>query len=291
MHRSGTSVAARALVSLGISLGDPDGLQPPGKDNPRGYWENRYVKELDDEILAACGGAWDVPPVLDPGWEHDTALDPFRDRAHAILAEWFPPGVPIGWKDPRLCLLLPFWRTVVPVDTTVLVVRHPLEVADSLAARNGMARPEAALLWLRYLLAAARNDPSHLLVHHDALYDDLDGVLAAMSDHLGVDPAPPDLVAELRDHFDPGLRHHVAAPAPAGDNPLVAMALAVWADGRVDVDALDPALTDAVVRGWLRPPADAEALMAARAEAVAFEEEIRRRNRRDRAAASGAPPA
>ncbi len=89
MHRSGTSLAARALDLLGVSLGDPDRLQPAGRDNPAGYWENRYVTELDDELLAALGGSWDQPPVLTPGWEADPALDELRDRARGVLGDAF----------------------------------------------------------------------------------------------------------------------------------------------------------------------------------------------------------
>jgi hypothetical protein len=76
----------------------------------------------------------------------------------------------------------------------------------------------------------------------------------------------------------------VASPTVDDDNPVVEMAMRVWDGGRVTLGALDPLTGDGIRRGWLRPPADARALMDARARAVAFEEEIRRRNRRDRAA-------
>src|ERR1700704_4698211 len=114
MHRSGTSFTARALQLLGVSLGSPEGLMAPGPDNPAGYWENRDIKELNDELFAQLGGAWDQPPVLDPGWSLDGRLDPLRTRASEVLDDAF--GAPatgtsvIGWKDPRLSLVLPFWR-------------------------------------------------------------------------------------------------------------------------------------------------------------------------------------
>ena len=111
MHRSGTSFVAGALRFLGVSLGDPARWLKPGADNPLGYFEVAALVQLDDEVLAHLGGAWDQPPVLDPGWEHDEGLDPFRARAAEILLDSFGPvpdrpGV-IAWKDPRLSLLLP----------------------------------------------------------------------------------------------------------------------------------------------------------------------------------------
>jgi len=156
MHRSGTSFTARALQLLGVSLGAAGSLMAPGPDNPAGYFENRDIKELNDALLAHLGGAWDQPPVLGPGWERDRSLDPLRTRASDVLDNAFgpPPLEPglIGWKDPRLSLVLPFWRTVTPITTTIVVVRDPAEVAASLRSRNGIDAPQAAMLWLRYLL-------------------------------------------------------------------------------------------------------------------------------------------
>ena len=220
MHRCGTSFVAGALRFLGVSLGDPERLMPPGPDNPVGYFEIESVMEFNEGLLADLGGAWDQPPVLDPGWEQDSSLDPFRSRASVILDEVFGPaaerGELIGFKDPRLSLLLPFWRTVTPIATTIVLVRDPAEVAASLAARKYRVEgPQAASLWLRYLFAATANDPDHLMLRYRDLFDDLRGTLAAIARHIGV--APPDTRAEdaVRAHLEPSLRHHVAESSPA----------------------------------------------------------------------------
>lgn len=302
MHRSGTSLAARALELLGVSLGSPEGLLPPGSDNPAGYFENKAIQELDDELLAHLGGAWDQPPVLDPGWELDPGLDAFRERARAVLDRDFGPiadrpAGPIGFKDPRVSLLLPFWRTVTPVVATVVLVRDPREVAASLATRNDLGAPEAAVLWLRYLLAATSNDPAHLLVLHRDFLDDLDRTLDRVVRHLGL-PEPGSAARDaIRAHIDPGLDHHRSRSAgrdlpgaAAPSNPLEAMALRVWNDGRPDLGALDAVVLDALARGWIRSPAQTEALARARAEAVSFKEQLKRRNEVVRALKQGVAP-
>jgi hypothetical protein len=288
MHRSGTSVAARALDALGVSFGDPALLMEPGPDNEAGYWENRPIKELDDDLLAHLGGSWDSPPVLAPGWEHDSALAEFRVRATETIEATFGPAPsrvgPIGWKDPRLSLLLPFWRTVCPVEGTVVIVRNPSEVAASLAARNDTDTTTAHLLWLRYLLAAITNDAEHhLLLDHDALFEDPVDSLRAIAVHFGL-PTPDDhVIRAVVDHLDPALRHHrspaTAAPTAAAENPVVALAQAVWNGGAVAVDALDPSVRRAVEQGWLRPPVDTEAFDQARARNVDLTELLRRRTR------------
>ena len=295
MHRSGTSFAARAVELLGVSLGRPEGLLAPGSDNPAGYWENRAVQELDDELLAHLGGSWDHPPVLDPGWADREDLAPFVVRAVAILDRDFAAEVtvgPVAFKDPRLSLLVPFWRRVAPVRTTVVLVRDPRDVAASLVARNAMREPEAAVLWLRYLLALAHDDPGHLLVTHGAFFADLDATLDLIAAHLGR-PAPDAAArAAVRAHLDPSLDHHrtTGTPRSGTENPLVALALDVWNDGAPDLTAIDPTVADGLARGWVRAPADTAALALARAEAVSFKEQLKRRNEIVKALKEGRPP-
>jgi hypothetical protein len=302
MHRSGTSLATRIMQIVGLSLGSEEGLAPPGRDNPAGYWENRYVTECNDEILAALGGSWDQPPVLAPGWEHDPALDPFRERVGAIVEQYYgadlAAGRLVGCKDPRLSILLPLWRTVVDIRVTVLLARSPAEVASSLHARNRMPESQAALLWLRYVLAAVEHDPGHLLLTQGAFFDDLRPTLDRITDHLDLPRADGEAEERARSHLDPELRHHRldaapgddrGAPTPAGVNPLAAMADAVWARGRVDADTLPTTVRDAIVQGWIRPPIDTEALTLARAKVVELQETLRKKNRRERAQSESRP--
>jgi hypothetical protein len=284
MHRCGTSLVAGALRFLGVSLGDPERLMPPGPDNPVGYFEIESVMEFNERLLAHLGGAWDQPPVLDPGWEGETGLDSFRREASDILGEAFGTAAggeqPIGFKDPRLSLLLPFWRTVIPITTTIVLVRDPLEVAASLAARKyRVEAPQAASLWLRYLFAATANDPGHLLVRYGALFEDLDGTLDAIVRHLGVAAPDPRAVHAARDHLVPTLRHHLADQTPAAaHNPLMRIAIAVWNGGAVDFDCVPEVVRDAIARGWFRPPLDGELLARARADVVALKDSVRRLN-------------
>ncbi len=284
MHRSGTSVAARMLQLLGVSLGDPDLLLQPGRDNPAGYWENRLIKELNDKLLAHLSGSWDQPPVLDDGWEHDAALDDFRAQASVILADSFTRSrsdsdrtrVVVGWKDPRLSLLLPFWRTVTPIAATIVVVRDPSEVARSLFARNGIEAPQASLLWLRYLFAASSADPGHLVVRLDDFFTDLHGTLAAIAGHLGLPRLDEAVEHSAREHLEPTLRHHVTPDVDIG-NPLVALAQEVWSSGALRCEVVPVIVADGIRRGWFRPPIDGEVLARARAQVVALRETVRRR--------------
>jgi hypothetical protein len=286
MHRCGTSFVASVLPALGVSLGDQGRLMRAGPDNPAGYYEIQAMLELNEELLARLGGAWDAPPVLDPGWAADPALDDLRARAARVVDEQFGAGAErsplIAFKDPRLSLLLPFWRSVVPIATTIVLVRDPREVVASLAVRKySVPGPQAAGLWLRYLFAARANDPGHLLIRYGDLFDALPDTIRRIAEH--VDVATPDdaALAAARDRLVPELRHQDARTGDetASADPLLALAEAVWANGAVDLTVVPPVVADAIARGWLSPALDNGLLARARADVIAARETLRQRNR------------
>ena len=81
----------------------------------------------------------------------------WRSRARSSFAKVFP-SRPLVWKDPRNCLTLPFWRTVIdPPVAAVFIYRDPLEVARSLQARDSMNVTYGLALWDRYVRSASAN--------------------------------------------------------------------------------------------------------------------------------------
>lgn len=213
MHRSGTSLAIRTANLLGVHLGTDQLFLPPSLgDNPKGYWEIKAINDLNDEVLAAWGGEWRAPPDLPPGWERDSRLDPLRTRAAELLTEIAGGERQGGIKDPRLCLTLPFWRTVIPQMSCIICVRNPLEVAASLNARNGMDALESHDLWVRYTGAAlaATAGGRRLVVRFDDFFEDPDALLERIAGFLGR-PAP-DLDSTEREavlaYIRDDLRHH-----------------------------------------------------------------------------------
>jgi hypothetical protein len=59
---------------------------------------------------------------------------------------------PWVWKDPRTCLTLPLWRTVIGTEARVVFVwRDPGAVVRSVWRRDGIPRVYGAGLWHRYV--------------------------------------------------------------------------------------------------------------------------------------------
>jgi hypothetical protein len=129
MHRSGTSMVAGLLRRAGLYLGEEADLLPPAEGNPDGYFENSKFVELNEELLARLGGTYFGPPALATGWAEAAAA--LRDKAEDML-RGFAGHEPWGWKDPRNSLTLPFWTSLVGDLRTVICLRHPWDVADSL---------------------------------------------------------------------------------------------------------------------------------------------------------------
>src|SRR5665213_140356 len=123
--RSGTSALTGALEALGLFVGPPEGLIPSSPQNPEGFFENQGVAALNEELLIHLGGGWDSPPDLPEGWLADVGVEAFIYRAQELVVSMFGKKQFV-LKDPRISLLLPFWRRVL-LDRccAVMVVRDP----------------------------------------------------------------------------------------------------------------------------------------------------------------------
>jgi len=179
MHRSGTSALARLLNLSGCEFGPPEAAMPPDVDNPLGFWERMDAYELHEWLLGTSGSAWDRPLAFDPFDVSASVRVGFLERA-ARIVESFPSARPWFLKDPRLCLTLPLWRHMAIEPVCVHILRHPLEVASSLAARNGLPIGVGLALWELYLVRARRSAKGIPWVgvrHRDLLADPV-GTLA-----------------------------------------------------------------------------------------------------------------
>lgn len=174
MHRSGTSVATQMLTRLGLTGPAPSDEIPADDDNPRGYFESRTLTLLGDEVLLALGATWDAPPTVEEVSESLPILDRLMPRAQRAI-EKLARAEPWVWKDPRTCVLLPFWsRLLGGGEPAVMVYRSARDVATSLLKRNGLPLAYGLALWERYTLSAlqvARGRAIHIATYESLLAD------------------------------------------------------------------------------------------------------------------------
>lgn len=172
MHRSGTSAMARMLSLAGATL--PHQIIDPGPDNPLGFWEPAEMVQLNDAILESVGSRWDdvfghrVSPLV---WQQ---RDEHLAAARRFIASNYDDEIAI-LKDPRTSLMVRLWDEALRQEGRsalyIIMVRHPLEVAASVAARGNASQATAVLIWAAYMLAVERDTRGLRRIFVD--YDDL----------------------------------------------------------------------------------------------------------------------
>ncbi len=186
MHRSGTSAVTGALGALGLNLPRQDDRIDQPESNPE-HWESLSISRHDEALLERLGASWDAPPDLDSGWESTAEVTNAADPA-AIASAAYPQAGPLVWKDPRLCLLLPYWRTRLPGPlTAVFVWRSPMAVARSLQNRDGFELAEGIALWERYNRSAigGLTDLDFYGVDYELMMDDPRVTIRDLAEWLG----------------------------------------------------------------------------------------------------------
>ena len=216
MGRSGTSALARALALCGGAL--PGTLLGPDDGNQKGYWEPTNALHLNDEVLTRHGSTWFDPTlrlqreIVVSGAERDA----YMGRIKAFLRE-MPPAAMHIIKEPRITALSDFWfdaaRPIGFRPAAAVPVRHPGEVAASLAARYRMSPELASALWLKYNLLAERHSRGlpRVFVEYSNFLQDWRVEVARIESALCADLSARDEAA-IDDFLSPDLQrqHHGA---------------------------------------------------------------------------------
>lgn len=228
MHRSGTSALAGVLNSLGFQAGKT--LLPPGEFNERGYFEDRHLVRQHDALLKAIEHVWYDERSLPIGWLEGSAATEAKKTLTLHMRTDFDLNKNCVLKDPRMCWLLPLWKDIFStlgiVPGYILSVRHPLEVAQSLMRRDGLAVKRSILLYASYLLEAERETRGlpRAVVEYTSLLDNWRSVLQTIESELCITLPPLDkeLARRVEAFLSPDLKHFSASvqTRESSANPL-----------------------------------------------------------------------
>lgn len=197
MHRSGTSLVASYLSSLGVDMGGR--LLAADAHNPHGYFEDTDFRQLQGKILIDSTPD-DDGGHRDWGWTENERLDRGRlaawaESARALAATRSSDHGLWGWKDPRTTLLLDFWNEILDREAFyILLYRFPWEVADSMQRLGRdvfLDHPEYAYrIWTFYnqhLLDFHRRHPDcSLLVSTNSLLQQPERLASLVRDKFGL---------------------------------------------------------------------------------------------------------
>nr|WP_324257476.1 glycosyltransferase [Cellvibrio fontiphilus] len=231
MHRSGTSAVMKALSCVGYALGDK--LMPARADNPKGFFEDSDIVELNNQMLAHIGQQWFSLSQVSS--ENVSALESagFVDKALELLQQKLQQHAQLAIKDPRITKLILLWQRVFarldcPVSF-VFSLRNPLSVAQSLYQRNQMPLKKGCWLWLSHNMAAAEvlREQSISIIDYDFLMDDPVSCVSGLATELNAPLDSEMLAAFAADFIDPELRHasydersladHAKCPMPVAE--------------------------------------------------------------------------
>jgi hypothetical protein len=256
MDRSGTSATARMFHRSGFFVGAGTDMMEADEANPTGYFENLKVWRVNERVLCDLGYSLCAPGGLEQLTPSADYLRPLREVLAQILAA--ADSAPLVLKDPRISMLIRLWGPLVEgVLHPVLVVRHPGEVALSLARRDCLAIPAALALW------------EHRL---SLLLQSLDGIEASVVPYSLVLSKPSlasEVVAEISGLLRPALRNAVDWTNASGAfEPHIRRNRMLDGDGEREMterqrrlwrllDSLGAGLATLEAPLWLREPDDA----------------------------------
>ncbi|MFO7870643.1 MAG: hypothetical protein R6V03_04330 [Kiritimatiellia bacterium] len=144
MHRSGTSVVAHWLNECGLFLGRS--LLPGNESNPKGHFEDSEILDLQRRMLARDGlthMVWGSRKIRIASEDRDRAEQVVKTRLEN--PQW-------GWKEPRTCLFLDFWKSLIPEAKCLFIYRHYAQSVASLKRREGRLRRVPPLSWYKTVL-------------------------------------------------------------------------------------------------------------------------------------------
>ncbi len=217
MHRSGTSVVARMLKSMGIPLGGK--LIGPAPDNEKGFWEDKDIVEINNKLFEKLGISWHSLNGFAKTKNElcSKELADLSTKACSIVRERLDQHPVWAFKDPRATRVLPFWQSVLEKigceAKYVLTYRTPNDVQASLKARNGFNDVKSQWLWIRYYMDALKflmNEDQWALIRYESVLNDPLSAINNLCTQLNIDPASLDAqeIETFQKHFiDPRLRH------------------------------------------------------------------------------------
>ena len=249
MHRSGTSATAGLLIRLGAQ--GPASLMAPTVDNPRGFSESEALHGFHERLLQAAGSRWDSWTRFSPRWRDAPISPELANEFRTLLEQEFGRAPLFVVKDPRICRIVPFWLRSLEGEgisaAAILPVRSPLEVAQSLRARDGLGHEHALLLWLRHVLDAEfeTRAVARTFVRYSDVLQNWTAAADKIAHDIGLEwpQRSSSIQLEIEQFIDRDLRHH-----EIGIEALdVASPLADWV--RQTCKALDLLLEKGAHRG------------------------------------------
>ncbi|MFA9556920.1 sulfotransferase family protein [Evansella sp. AB-rgal1] len=214
MHRSGTSAITRSINLLGVEIGDTNTLMKPHIHNPKGYWEQKKITQLNDQILDLIGLAWDSEEFIKGRWWESKRILPYKDELKKMIRKDYGSYKLWLWKDPRTCLLMPLWQEVLNelnIDINYIIcIRNPLDIYKSLNSRDGFSLEKSIRIWFVYTLSILywTINSKRSVVHYEDILNAPLSTIQSIAKALNLPKVDINNASMLNNFIQQKLRHH-----------------------------------------------------------------------------------
>ena len=226
--RSGTSAITRALLALGVALGD--NLKAPTDKNPTGFFEDLDLLGIAKSVRTRLGLRTESVSLIEPDQWSLPSLEPLADEAVETISRRFLRYPIWGFKYAQTLRMLPFWERVAEragIELNfVVAARNPLSVAQSRTKLDPLRgiQEKTDIEWLVNVVPYFRRLASYpfVVVDYDLLMTEPREQLDRLARKLAI---PLDTRAErgieeyVTEFREPGMRHTRFAEADLDQDP------------------------------------------------------------------------
>jgi len=225
MHRTGTSLLSSIIHEMGYYGGN--NMMSPTVDNPKGYFENKNLVNLNERILKSLSYIWDSPFVIEINIIKHIEYKYFLE-AKDLVNDMFKSKNKIFLKDPRISLLLEFWCEIIELKATLKIIstlRHPNITANSELNRAksgrkyhyfGFKLSYTKRVWFSYMFELLNNSKKDILVvSYDNMIDNPSDIIMNIAKYLQLGNFNSSMIAKL---IDPNLRRSNNVNLSTDDN-------------------------------------------------------------------------
>jgi len=216
MHRTGTSLLSSIINQLGY-FGGSDMISPT-EDNPKGYFENNYIVNLNERILGSLNYVWDTPFISDMELSRLVNYK-FQNEAMDLVSDLFVDSDNIFIKDPRVCLLLNFWQRILKKQNSnvsiICTLRNPNDTAISEFRRAksgrkyhhfGFKENYTKRVWFTYIYHLLDSITANsLFIDYDDIIDKTDECVQMLCSYLDINK---DKIGDVYSLIDTDLRRN-----------------------------------------------------------------------------------
>ena len=158
VRRSGTSALTKGLETMGVSIID-QAHSPFNSFNEKGYWEDLEIHDFNMKLIGSLEpleNRWrSIIPLSEKEVDFLCEKGFLKQGADLLLSKLSVLWQPLGLKDPRFSILLPFWKRVFKTYNLavsfVISLRDPLSTIGSMKAFGTACEPinahHANFLW------------------------------------------------------------------------------------------------------------------------------------------------